>query len=76
MRKMKILLLLTLCTLTSCIQQKESESNDNKDTTDPRTEYYYEDKDNVKYPIYMTETGRAYIIKEKKGRKHKMYLPE
>lgn len=43
-----------------------------------RTEYYYQDKDGMKYPIYLSSKGKAYIwMKSKKtGKMYKRYLPK
>lgn len=39
--------------------------------------YTYQTADGKKYPIYISENGKAYIIrKSKKGNTYKQYLPE
>ena len=77
MKRNKLLLILALSTLASCAHQKDkSEMNDDKDTTGIKTEYYYEEKNKVKYPIYLSKSGRAYVVKQNGGRMDKIYLPE
>lgn len=85
MRYLLSVLLLFVCTY-SCIQaqnykqvgttfvQTTSKSNSSKAT---KTEYIWE-KDGVKYPIYISSKGKAYIIRtsKKTGKKYKQYLPD
>ena len=54
--------------------QTTSKSNSSKAT---KTEYTWE-KDGVKYPIYISSKGKAYIIKtsKKTGKEYKQYLPD
>lgn len=41
------------------------------------TKYYYMTTDGTKYPIYMSQSGKCFIIrKSKNGREYKQYLPE
>ena len=43
-----------------------------------KTKYVYVDKDGVKYPIYLSSKGKAFIVKvsKKTGKEYKQYLPE
>ena len=43
-----------------------------------RTEYYYQDKDGMKYPIFLSSKGKAYIwMRSKKTNKmYRRYLPK
>lgn len=43
-----------------------------------KTEYIYQTKDGVKYTIYLSKTGKAYVwrISKKSGKGYRMYLPE
>lgn len=43
-----------------------------------KTKYVYVDKDGVKYPIYLSSKGKAFIIKisKKTGKEYRQYLPE
>lgn len=83
---MKYLLSVLLFTCAfSCIQaqdykqegttfiQTTNKSNNNKAT---KTEYTWE-KDGIKYPIYISSRGKAYIIRtsKKTGKEYKQYLP-
>lgn len=42
------------------------------------TKYYYQASDGTKYPIYMSESGKCFIIKtsKKTGKEYKQYLPK
>lgn len=54
--------------------QTTSKSNSSKAT---KTGYTWE-KDGVKYPIYLSAKGKAYIIRtsKKTGKEYKQYLPD
>ena len=43
-----------------------------------RTEYIYQTKDGVKYTIYLSKSGKAYILRtsKKTGKQYRQYLPE
>lgn len=43
-----------------------------------RTEYYFQDRNGVSYPIYLSSRGKAYAwVKSKKsGKLYKRYLPK
>ena len=43
-----------------------------------KTQYMYIDKDGIKYPIYLSSKGKAFIIKvsKKTGKEYRQYLPE
>ena len=52
-----------------------------KRATEPKVNipsgYTYQTSDGKQYPIYISENGKAYIIrKSKKGNTYKQYLPE
>jgi hypothetical protein len=42
------------------------------------TKYIYIDKNGEKYPIYMSTSGKCFIIRKSKktGKEYKQYLPE
>ena len=42
------------------------------------TKYYYMASDGTKYPIYMSQNGKYFIIKtsKKTGKEYRQYLPE
>jgi hypothetical protein len=43
-----------------------------------KTEYTYQDRNGVKYPIYLSPKGKAYIIctSKKTGKQRRRYLPK
>ena len=45
---------------------------------DTQTKYTWEDRENNKYPIYITKKGACYIIRtsKKTGKEYKQYLPK
>ena len=48
------------------------------DKSDESTGYFWVDKDNVKYPIYISAKGRCFVWKTSKrtGKEYKQYLGE
>lgn len=54
--------------------QTTSKNNSNKAT---KTKYTWE-KDSIKYPIYLSSKGKAYIIRtsKKTSKEYKQYLPD
>lgn len=46
--------------------------------SDTKTKYTWEDKEDNKYPIYITKKGACYILKtsKKTGKEYKYYLPK
>ena len=57
--------------------QDSSKSPIKKDSA-TLTKYFYVASDGVKYPIYMSSTGKCFIIRTsaKTGKQYKQYLPE
>lgn len=56
--------------------QKDSSSKIKKDNP-TLTKYYYQTIDGTRYPIYMSASGKCFIIKtSKNGKQYKQYLPE
>lgn len=55
--------------------QVTNKKSSNKET---KTEYIYEDSKGVKYPIWLSSTGKAFIkkVSKKTGKEYKQYLPE
>lgn len=53
-------------------------TKEKKESKDIKTTYIYKDSKGVEYPIYLSSTGKAYIIKvsKKSGKEYKQYLPE
>lgn len=49
-----------------------------KKSTVYETDYVYVDKDGKAYPIYLSKTGSAFIMKvsKKSGKKYRKYLPD
>ena len=47
-------------------------------TSEQQTEYTWEDKKGVKYPIFISKSGACYIkrISSKTGKEYKQYLPK
>lgn len=47
-------------------------------TSEQQTEYTWEDKKGVKYPIFISKKGACYIkrISSKTGKEYKQYLPK
>ena len=43
-----------------------------------KTEYIYQTKDGVKYTIYLSKSGKAYILRtsKKTGKQYRQYLPK
>lgn len=58
--------------------QDSSKSNKIKKDTPTLTKYYYLASDGTKYPIYMSNSGKYFIIRtsNKTGKQYKQYLPE
>lgn len=58
--------------------QNSSNSNKIKKDTATLTGYFYQTSDGTKYPIYMSSTGKCFIIRTsaKTGKQYKQYLPE
>jgi len=58
------------------VQDSTSHQFKKKDVT--LTKYYYMSTDGTKYPIYMSSTGKCFIIRtsSKTGKQYKQYLPE
>ena len=51
---------------------QESKSGDST-----RTEYYFQDRNGVKSPIFLSSKGKAYTwVKSKNGKLYKRYLPK
>lgn len=76
---------LLICTF-SCIQAQDytqrgttfiQTSSKNSSSKATKTEYTWE-KNDVKYPIYISSKGKAYIVKtsKKTGKEYKQYLPD
>lgn len=57
--------------------QSTSNSPIKKDTA-TLTKYFYMTSDGTKYPIYMSSTGKCFILRTsaKTGKQYKQYLPE
>jgi hypothetical protein len=51
---------------------------ENTESQDTKTSFFWEDKDNNQYPIYITKKGACYVLKtsKKTGKQYKYYLPE
>jgi hypothetical protein len=47
-------------------------------TSEQQTEYTWEDKKGVKYPIFISKNGACYIkrVSSKTGKEYKQYLPK
>ena len=45
---------------------------------DTKTKYTYKTKDGKVYPVYLSKTGKAFIVRvsKKSGKEYKQYLPE
>lgn len=87
MRRLLALILL-LAALACCIDaagqdvvrqgntfvQKKSSKNESS----TKTSYVYKDSKGNSYPVYLSSTGKAYIIKvsKKTGKEYKQYVPE
>ena len=58
--------------------QDSSKSTKIKKDTPTLTKYYYLASDGTKYPIYMSNSGKCFIIRtsSKTGKQYKQYLPE
>lgn len=74
--------LIALFSITSYSQNIIKEGKTFKITTiqteNKQTEYTWEDKKGVKYPIYISKKGACYIkrISSKTGKEYKQYLPK
>ena len=77
--------LLFVCAF-SCVQAKDYKqegttfvqtTNKGNSSKATKTEYTWE-KNGVKYPIYISSKGKAYIIRtsKKTGKEYKQYLPD
>lgn len=84
MKRFIIILLTAMLSITAFAQTQSYTREGNtfsissKSTIQISTPFTWKDsKDNV-YPVYMTSTGRAYILKmsAKTGKEYKSYLPE
>ena len=57
---------------------QDSSSHKIKKDTATLTKYFYMAADGTKYPIYMSSTGKCFILRTsaKTGKQYKQYLPE
>ena len=57
---------------------EQCDSSKTKRSEAIKTEYTYVDKRGVSYPIYLSSTGKAFIIRisKKTGKQYRQYLPE
>ena len=83
---MKLLLILLLYILSPCIVQAQDykqegmtfvQTTSKSSSKATKTGYTWE-KDGIKYPIYISSKGKAYIIRtsKKTGKEYKQYLPD
>ena len=79
------IVLLALCSVTCKAQNVRKQGNtfieqcdSTKKSTVYETDFVYVDKDGKAYPIYLSKTGSAFIIKvsKKSGKKYRKYLPD
>ena len=63
---------------TIIVKDKTYSVQQNKTTTDIKTDYLYEVKEGEVYPIYISRTGKAYIFKvsKKTNKEYKYYLKD
>lgn len=81
-----LLLLLALCCCIDAVSQNvERQGNtfvqkkSKKETgAFTKTSYVYTDTKGNSYPVYLSSTGKAYIVKvsKKTGKEYKQYIPE
>lgn len=87
MRRLLALLLLLLalcCCIDAVAQNVERQGNtfvqkkSERDNTSTKTSYVYTDAKGNSYPVYLSSTGKAYIVKvsKKTGKEYKQYIPE
>lgn len=57
------------------IEQCDSSKKQRKEPT--KTKYTYIDKKGVSYPVYLSSTGKAFIVRvsKKTGKQYRQYLP-
>ena len=57
---------------------QDSTSNKIKKSTVTLTKYFYMAANGIKYPIYMSSTGKCFILRtsSKTGKQYRQYLPE
>ena len=75
------LLLALFCTTVSAEVKRAGNTFRVEQTTkesDTKTKFTWEDKEGIKYPIYITKKGACYIIKisKKTNKVYKQYLPK
>lgn len=85
-RILNILLVALIAAFTATMAQAQNvvrNGNTFTQQSKPKTEakvtqYMYIDRDGVKYPIYLSSKGKAFIIKtsKKTGKQYRQYLPE
>lgn len=82
MKKLILCMLLALfCTTGNAEVTREGDTFRTENTvksTGTRTKYTWEDKDNNRYPVFITKNGACYILRtsKKTGREYKYYLPK
>ena len=83
MKRYIFCLLIALFSITSYPQDVVKEGKTFKvqttqTTSEQQTEYTWEDKKGVKYPIFISKKGACYIkrISSKTGKEYKQYLPK
>lgn len=81
MKKYILCFLIALFSITNYSQNIIKEGKTFKtsiiQTEDKQTEYTWEDKKGVKYPIYISKKGALYIKRtSSKGKEYKQYLSE
>lgn len=82
MKKYILCFIIALFSITSYSQNIIKEGKTFKtsivQTEDKQTEYTWEDKKGVKYPIFISKKGACYIkrISSKTGKEYKQYLPK
>ena len=75
------LLLALFCTTVSAEVKRVGNTFRVEQTTkesDTKTKFIWEDKEGIKYPIYITKRGACYIIRvsKKTNKEYKQYLPK
>lgn len=69
----------TMVEAQSVVRNGNTFTQQSKPKTEAKvTQYTYIDRDGVKYPIYLSSKGKAFIIKtsKKTGKQYRQYLPE
>ena len=53
-------------------------SNKKSASKEQKTQYTYTDSKGVKYPVYLSSTGKAFVkkVSQKTGKEYKQYVPE